>query len=101
MINVFAFVSFVILAALCLLFDGWVTTLLWKWFVSPVFGIRTISLYEAVGLGIFIMLAFHQYNDVSFKDKSPKELISTLFSMLFGRQILTLIAGSIVYYMFG
>jgi hypothetical protein len=38
------------------LLDGWALSVLWRWYVVPVFDIRPISVIEAFGLALFVGL---------------------------------------------
>ncbi len=61
MIALFGLVGvFTFLPAVFLL-DGAVLRLLWRWFVSPVFGWRAISLAQAVGISLVVGFLTHQH----------------------------------------
>jgi hypothetical protein len=34
----------------------------WAWFITPIFGIRAITVYESVGLSIFVSVLLPQYS---------------------------------------
>lgn len=40
---------------IALAFSGWAVSLGWAWYISPLFGVRGISIGEAVGLTFFAM----------------------------------------------
>lgn len=42
---------------LLLLYKGFVFKLLWEWFVSGTFGFQTLSLVQAMGLGLLLSLS--------------------------------------------
>ena len=39
-----------------ILFGGFVTMILWGWFISPTFNIHGLSLVQSIGLNIFVSL---------------------------------------------
>lgn len=39
-----------------ILFGGFVTMILWGWFISPTFNLRGLSLVQSIGLNIFVSL---------------------------------------------
>ena len=39
-----------------ILFGGFVTMILWGWFISPTFDINRLNLVQAIGLNIFVSL---------------------------------------------
>lgn len=49
----FLFVLFVVWPAI-LIVSGYVTSLFWEWFISPIFNLRVITIPEALGIGIFV-----------------------------------------------
>ena len=51
-------IASIILVALICFLSGWVTMLLWNWLVPMIFGLRTITLWQALGLIILIKLVF-------------------------------------------
>lgn len=52
--------------------EGFVLMKLWSWFACPVFGIRTISVGEAIGLRV--MVALFRFKD-STDNKSSEKMI--------------------------
>lgn len=73
------------------LLNGYVLSILWKWFISGVFEIRQITISQAAGLSLII-----NYLTASFSNKQKDErehpflqdfvtaLAKPLFSLLFG-----------------
>ena len=51
-------IASIILVALICFLSGWVTMLLWNWLVPMIFGLGTITLWQALGLIILIKLVF-------------------------------------------
>lgn len=55
--------------ALAAILDGWAFTILWRWFVVPVFGLPALRVSQAIGLGLVFGLATHQYIPADKSDK--------------------------------
>ena len=49
--------SIILITLICFL-SGWVTMLLWNWLVPVIFGLGTITFWQALGLIILIKLVF-------------------------------------------
>lgn len=47
-------ILFIPFAALIVIIDGVLFSLLWRWFISPIFEIRPISILEAAGLATIV-----------------------------------------------
>jgi hypothetical protein len=79
-------VTVAILAA-ATVFGGWVLTLLWSWFVVPIFEMRELTLLEGVGLslGIGYLKGVPLANDTDDKAKRFSKAASpfVLFGMAY------------------
>ena len=51
-------IASIILVTLICFLSGWVTMLLWNWLVPAIFGLGTITFWQALGLIILIKLVF-------------------------------------------
>ena len=51
-------IASIILVTLICFLSGWVTMLLWNWLVPMIFGLGTITFWQALGLIILIKLIF-------------------------------------------
>lgn len=40
--------------------NGWALTILWGWFVVPIFGLPALSISSAIGLGLVVNLLTYQ-----------------------------------------
>ena len=55
--------------------NGWTLSVLWGWFVAPLFGIPNISIAAAIGLVLTIQLLIRvDYDEDRYKDKTVAEL---------------------------
>ncbi len=63
------------------LVKGWVIVLLWQWFVVPVFeAAPTLTIVQAIGLGIFISFFGNPQNPDTSENKSYKVLFLTAYA---------------------
>ena len=67
--------TIIILAILSMILNGWVLSILWSWFVAPLFGLPLLSIPVAVGIAITVKMLTHEYSDYTFKGKNARELI--------------------------
>lgn len=49
------------LAALGAIWSGYVLTILWAWFVMPIFGLPALAIAPAIGLAVVAGYLTHQY----------------------------------------
>lgn len=61
----------IILIPLIAILHGWVLTILWGWFVVPVFRVSELSIAAAIGLTITIAM-FKTY-EIKQQEKSPED----------------------------
>jgi hypothetical protein len=80
---------------------GWALSVLWEWFIVPIFGLSSISITEAMGIALIIgFLSKQMPSDTKEKDKSLVELFgsylgSTIFYPFFVVVLGWLISGMI------
>lgn len=76
--------------ALAVLFNGWVLTILWGWFVAPLFGLPVLTLKSAMGLSLIIgYLTGGLKNDTKEEDKEKEylkyvKILNPFFVLLMG-----------------
>lgn len=51
-------IASIILVTLICFLSGWVTMLLWNWLVPVIFGLGTITFWQALGLIVLVKLIF-------------------------------------------
>lgn len=71
------------------LFRGWVIALLWGWYVSDYFGAPSLTIVEAVGLGILASLFTSHSSDDDQEDgwwikAILRALITPVLALVFG-----------------
>jgi hypothetical protein len=85
---VLGIVLFIILYTVLAVINGFVFSMLWGWFVAPVFGLKLLSIPESVGLMIIITMPFAAVAKEA--DKTKLLLISFL------NPVLILLTGYVV-----
>jgi hypothetical protein len=84
-------VSIVVLAVVAALANGWALVTIWNWFIPPIFGLVSLTLWQAVGVSMVFNLFVGVKNQTSnseTKDKTFGEvflssLITTILTPLF------------------
>ena len=80
------------LIAVSSLLNGFVLSILWGWFIVPLFGLPQLSLPYAIGIGMVVSFLTYQHVD---SGKSENAL-ATLVGLIIARPALTLLLGWIV-----
>ena len=82
---------------------GFVLRAYWSWFVIPVFGLRSISIAEALGLSAVIHLAFGQVGAPAKADddRSFKYRLMMLLSVGLSTPLLSLLYGWVLSFFVG
>jgi len=88
--------TFIILAILGIILQGWVLSILWSWFIVPLFGLPMLSVSSAISIAIIVGLITHQYNDLDLKGKSIGEWVGCAISHSIFGPLLVLFIGWIV-----
>lgn len=78
------------------LWNGYVLTVLWRWFVVPTFGVAPLMLWQAIGLTMIVGYLTHQYTSADKDGDGLKGLamliLKPLFALFFGWLTLQLFA---------
>ncbi len=77
--------AYVLVTVFCAVWHGYVFNVLWGWFVVPQFGLPTMSLAMAIGIGLLINYAtYRRHHSVDSDKKSSEALIdSGLWAVVF------------------
>ena len=76
-----------------MIWSGYALSVLWKWFVVPVFNFHPLSVVQATGISLVIGFLTHQY--IKNDDDSKEELVrATLIGFL--RPAIALFLGRII-----
>ena len=89
--------TIIALAIVSIILNGWVLSILWSWFIAPLFGLPLLSITTAIGMAIVIRLLTYQYSDDMFKNKSMSELIGAVIGHSIFGPLLVLFIGWIVH----
>jgi hypothetical protein len=76
--TVLKFLALLALAPVGIIWGAYALTVLWGWFVVPVFGLDPISMTYAAGLGVLISFAFK-----SVPDKGPDMAAAVGITLLY------------------
>ena len=50
--------------------NGWVFTILWKWFIVSIFGMKLITIPQGIGLAVFISFITYRADNNNKNDES-------------------------------
>lgn len=76
---------FLLIAAISV-FNLLVFTLLWDWFIVPIFALNPITLAQAFGLGLVQTLLFYETknDDVEIEERVASSFVRSLVCLVFG-----------------
>jgi len=76
---ILGFVSlFFVLLVVSTLLNGWVFSILWAWFIIPVFGLPALTIGQAIGLSMVVTFLTYQYVDNQKSDKETNYAVIVL-----------------------
>jgi len=85
---------FVVLLLVSSILNGYVLSVLWGWFIVPVFNLPTLTAVSAIGIAMVVSYLTYQYNESdeddnkSFGEKLAKPIaiaiLRPLFALFFG-----------------
>ena len=78
---------------LAVMFEGYVLTKLWLWFVVPTFHQQPLGLAQAIGIALVVSLLTHQTCGDDDKEWSTGEQLRRAALALFLRPVIMLVAG--------
>ena len=79
-----------------LIFSGYVLSVLWGWFMVPIFGMPALSIPAAIGVWMVIGFITHQTIDADDSRTSEKKLYESIGQAI-SRPLLALLVGYIVH----
>ena len=93
-----AILGFVALLVVSSIFNGYVLSVLWGWFIVPVFSLPELTVVPAIGIAIVVSYLTYQYNESDDDDnKSFGEKMAKLIAMAILRPLFVLFLGWIVH----
>lgn len=87
-----AILSIAILAIVGGVANGWALATVWNWFIPPIFGLTTLTLFKAIGVATVFQL-FTGAKNASDSNKSSKD--KTLGEIFFESLIVALITPAL------
>ena len=80
------------------LWYGYALSLLWAWFIAPIFGLPALTITQALGVAIVVGLLTHQAmpNDSNAHTTAIDKLIPAVITLIF-RPLMAIICGWIVH----
>lgn len=92
MAGILAFVGLLAVVAIGSMWRGYALTILWAWFVVPVFGLPTLAIAPAIGVSLVVGFLTHQYRPSDVEEDSDERMIKAatyatlapLFALAFG-----------------
>lgn len=74
--------------------NGWALTVLWIWFIIPVFNLPTLSIIQAIGIGMVVtFLTRHSIN----KEEAAKDTGAAIWTAIVSAVIVPLLTVGIGY----
>ncbi len=56
--------------------NGWALTILWGWFIAPIFGLPILTIPQAIGVGMVV--TFFTKHAIRTKETEPKDFTTAL-----------------------
>jgi len=88
-----AFIALIVVSATM---NGWALSILWEWYLVPIFDIPKISIPSAIGIALIVGYLTHQQQDVDTEDYSPAEVMTRAIIIAFTKPLLALLFGWVV-----
>lgn len=85
-----------VLIALASIFNGYVLSILWGWFMVPTFGLPVLSVAPAIGVALIVSYLTYQSIDTQEKDEDSTTKLVKSSIMVFIRAALALFIGWII-----
>lgn len=94
----FGSISFVVIfTVISVLVNGWVISLLWLWFIVPLFHLPSITILQAFGLALIIGRLTKFDVDVRAPERSTIDKILHVFGVGIASPLFTLLFGWIIF----
>ena len=79
------------------LLNGWAISVLWGWFVNPLFGLPLLTIPYAIGLGLVVSMFLPQNTTSETKDKSWGEVLTSMIVKVVTTPLAAVAMGWIVH----
>ena len=74
--------------------NGWALSILWKWFIVPLFGLGSLSIAQAIGLGLVV--SFVAMPSPTKLQESYTEWLGRMYGIAITKPLYSLLFGYIV-----
>lgn len=88
--------SFLILGVISSIWNGYAISVLWGWFITPVFGLPILNIPQAIGLGLIITFLTQAIDCRKDEDDTKTQIIKSIFIIIL-RPLFALLIGYIVH----
>lgn len=88
-----AMIGLPILIAAGSVWNGYILTILWGWFMAPTFGLPPLMLWQAIGLDLVAGFLTHQWHDYQEKERGPYEKMAILVGRMILQPLVYLVVG--------
>ncbi len=92
------FVVGLMMVVFSILIGGWVFSVLWGWFMVPIFGLSALGLAGAIGIKTIVALVVYHQTSSMDEAGSTLEQLGKSLAHVFGINITALVCGWIVHY---
>jgi len=86
----------IIVIFLSAIFSGYVLSVLWGWFILPVFDAPTLTISSAIGLSIVVGFIARDYPEENNKGDSPSDILGKAILKAAIKPLMVLLVGWIV-----
>lgn len=76
--------------------NGWALSVLWGWFVVPLFNLPQLTIIQAIGLAMVVGFLTKDYSPAKYKDMTLEERIGNLISITVFLPIMSIAMGWLV-----
>jgi hypothetical protein len=82
------------------IYSGWILSIIWSWFMVPVFGLPSLSIAAGIGIKITVMSLVNPRKIEQTKDREFAEILADSFSQSFiGPTVVLFIAWIVRFWM--
>lgn len=76
------FVMAVAVIVISIIANGWALTMLWGWFVVPLFNLPPLSIPYAIGIALIVKMLTNHSTSSDDKEKDISEIIASIIGIL-------------------
>lgn len=84
--------AFLLLIPILIIWDGFIISMIWNWFMPKIFGLVSLSIPQALGLSLMASVLVGRGRDSRSEDEDP--MVTILKPFLIG--LIALVMGAIV-----